>query len=434
MPEHETSTARPTANAPLVRAIDEAVEARRERAVGLLQALVRVPSETGEEGAVQSVVEAAFLERGLAVDRWEATPEEVEPHREHVGEQARYEGRPNVVGLRSGVGGGRSLLLNAHVDTVGAGDLEAWTHLPHSGVVEGGLLYGRGACDMKGGLVTHLVALDALSDLGIRLRGDVKVAATVGEEDGGLGAVSAILRGHTADAALITEPTDLKLVTAQGGSVMFRITVRGLSTHAASRGAGVSAFAKFVPIFEALVALERERNATLRHPLYDGLPNKVPVNVGVVRAGNWASTVPELLVAEGRFGLLPGEGLEDTKRLVRETVLSATERDPWLKQHPPKVEWFGGQFASSEVPADTPVALALAGAHQRVTGREPEIAGVTWGADMRHFVHLGGMPCVMYGAGDVSRAHGPDECIGIPDLLTAAKTVALLLADWCGVA
>jgi len=408
------------------------VDARWDQAVALLQDLVRAPSETGEEGAVQRVVEGAFLERRLAVDRWEATPEEVAPYREHVGEQACYEGRPNVVGLRRGAGGGQSLLLNAHMDTVGAGDLEAWTHLPHSGAVEGDLLHGRGACDMKGGLVTHLVALDALEAAGVRLRGDVKVAATVGEEDGGLGAVSAILRGHTADAALITEPTGLKLVTAQGGSVMFRLTVRGLSTHAASRGAGVSAFAKFVPLFEALAELERERNETLRHPLYDHLENKVPVNIGVVRSGNWASTVPELLVAEGRFGLLPGEGLAEVKALVRETILSTAERDPWLRENPPEIEWFGGQFAASEVPAHTPIAQALARAHVSVTGAAPAVEGVTWGADMRHFVHLGGMPCVMYGAGDVSRAHGPDEHISIPDLLTASKTVAHLLTDWCG--
>jgi acetylornithine deacetylase len=418
----------------LAEALDRAVENRRDAAVELLRGLVRVPSVTGEEGAIAPVVEGAFRERGLAVDRWEATPEEVAPYLEHVGEQARYWGRPNVVGLRSGVGGGRSLLLNAHVDTVGAGDPEAWTHPPHSGAVEGDLLYGRGACDMKGGLVTHLIALDALRSAGVRLLGDVKVAATVGEEDGGLGTVSAILRGHTADAALITEPTDLALVVAQGGSVMFRITVQGRSTHAATRGAGVSAFAKFVPIHEALVELERERNEALSHPLYDHLENKVPVNIGVVRSGDWASTVPELLVAEGRFGLLPGEELEDVKALVRERVLSTAGRDPWLREHPPRVEWFGGQFAASEVPADAPVALALARAHKSVAGKEPAVEGVTWGADMRHFVHLGGMPCVMYGAGDVSHAHGPDERIGITDLLTASKTVARLLADWCGLA
>lgn len=420
----------------LAEAIDRSVEARRDAAVGLLQALVRTPSVTGDEGAVQGVVEGAFRERGLAVDSWDATEGEMAPYREHVGEQARYEGRPNVVGVRAGdgTGGGRSILLNAHIDTVQNGDEAAWTHPPLSGEVVGDYLYGRGACDMKGGLVTHLLALDALDTLGVRLRGDVKVAATVGEEDGGLGALSAVLRGHTADAALITEPTHLKLVPAQGGSLVFRITVTGRATHAAARGVGISAFAKFVPIFEALMALEAERNETLRHPLYDHLANKVPVNFGVVRAGDWASTVPESLVAEGRIGVLPGEELAEVQELVLKRVAEVAGSDSWLREKAPEWEWFSGQFAPAEVPVDSPICEALKLAHENVTGRKPEVEGVTWGADMRHFVRFGGMPCVMYGAGDVGCAHGPDEHLSITDLLTAAKTVANLLVGWCGVA
>jgi acetylornithine deacetylase len=214
-------------DAGLAEAIGRTVEGRRDDAVGLLQALVRVPSVTGEEGAVQEVVERAFWERGLAVDRWEATPEEAGPYKVHVGEQKTYSDRPNVVGVRAGGGGGRSILLNAHVDTVEGGDPRAWTHGPFSGEIEGDLLYGRGSCDMKGGLVTHLAALDALGELGVELRGDVSVAATVGEENGGLGALSTVLRGYRADAALITEPTRLRLVPAQGGSLVFRLTVSG---------------------------------------------------------------------------------------------------------------------------------------------------------------------------------------------------------------
>ncbi|MCA1848365.1 MAG: M20/M25/M40 family metallo-hydrolase, partial [Actinobacteria bacterium] len=167
-------------DAGLAEAVGRTVEARRDDAVGLLQELVRVPSVTGEEGAVQEIVERAFRERGLAVDRWEATPEEIGPYRDHVGEQKTYSERPNVVGVRAGGGGGRSILLNAHVDTVEGGDPRAWTRDPFAGAIEGDLLYGRGSCDMKGGLVTHLAALDALADLGIELRGDVSVAATVG--------------------------------------------------------------------------------------------------------------------------------------------------------------------------------------------------------------------------------------------------------------
>ena len=411
-----------------------AVEARRGETVGLLQELVRVPSVTGEEGAVQEVVERLFRDRGLGVDRWEATAAEVEPYLEHVGAQPRFEGRPNVVGARKGGGGGRSILLNAHVDTVAAGAPAAWSRDPFSAAVDGDLLYGRGSCDMKGGLATYLAALDALDDLGVRLGGDVTVAATVGEENGGLGALSTVLRGYRAEAALIAEPTRLALVPAQGGSAVFRLTVAGHSAHAAVRDKGVSALEKFLPVLEELRALERERNAALRHPLYEHLQNKVPINFGVVRAGEWPSTVPESLVAEGRAGLIPGEELGPFKELVAERVRAVADGDPWLKEHQPELEWFGGQFAPAEVPAGAPIREAIARAHESVMGRKPDVEGVPYGADMRLFVLFGGMPCVMYGAGDVNFAHAPDEHVSISELLTAAKTIACLLADWCGVA
>jgi acetylornithine deacetylase len=419
-------------DAGLAAAIGRTVETRRDDAVELLQELVRVPSATGEDGAVQEVVERAFRERGLAVDRWEATPEEMSPYRDHVGEQKTYSDRPNVVGVRPGKGGGRSLLLNAHVDTVAGGDPAAWSCDPFSGEVEGDLLYGRGSCDMKGGLVTHLMALDVLADLGVQLRGDVSVAATVGEENGGLGALSTILRGYRADAALITEPTRLRLVPAQGGSLVFRLTVSGRSAHAAVRDKGVSALEKFILIFEDLAKLEEERNATLHHPLYEHLLNKAPISIGVVRAGNWASTVPESLVAEGRVGLIPGEEIEPFRELVAGRIAAVAERDPWLDENPPELEWYGGQFAPAEVPPDAPICEAVKHAHELATGEEPAVEGVPYGADMRLFIRLGGMPCVMYGAGDVNVAHAPDEHLSITELVTATKTVACLLTDWCG--
>ncbi len=418
----------------LVDAVAREVEARRDDAVRLLQELVRVPSTTGEEGAVQEKVEHAFRGRGLNVDVWEATAEETDPYRDHVGGQETYENRPNVAGVRRGRGGGRSLLLNAHVDTVAPGEPEAWVHDPLGGEVVGDRLYGRGSCDMKGGLVTHLAALDALEAVGVELLGDVTVTATVGEENGGLGALSAVLRGYHADAALITEPTRLRLVPAQGGSLVFRLTVPGRSAHAAVRDEGVSALEKFVPLFGALRELERERNATLSHPLYDHLENKVPINIGVVRAGNWASTVPEGLVAEGRVGLIPGEEVDVFKERVRERISGVAEGDPWLRENPPALEWFGGQFAPAEVPVDAPICEAVKRAHALATGREPVVEGVSYGADMRLFVRFGETPCVMYGAGDVRDAHGPDEHISIPDLVTATKAVAFLISSWCGVA
>lgn len=416
-----------------VKAISQTIDANRDAAIVMLKALVQAPSITGAEEPAQDVVENLFRARGLEVDRWEATPEEIEPYYWHVGEETLFEGRPNVVGRRSSSGNGRSILLNAHMDTVDYGDESLWTHPPLSGEIDGDLLYGRGSCDMKGGLVTYLMALSALDQLGIRLAGSVTIAATVGEENGGVGALSTILRGYRADAALITEPTKLALVPAQGGSLVLRLTIQGKSAHGAVRDEGVSAVEKFIPIFQDLLAFEKERNQSLQHPLYQHLSNKVPISFGVVRAGTWASTVPEELVAEGRIGLIPGEDVDDFRQIVINRIMAVADGDDWLREHRPEIEWFGGQFAPAETAVDAPISQAVMAAHARVTGSEPPVEGVPYGADMRLFTLLGKMDCVMYGAGDVRVAHHVDEHISITDLLTAAKTVAALLIDWCGV-
>lgn len=416
-----------------MNAISQTIDANRDAAVIMLRALVQAPSITGAEEPAQDVVENLFRARGLEVDRWEATPQEIEPYYWHVGEETVFEGRPNVVGKRTSSGKGRSILLNAHMDTVDYGDESLWTYPPLSGEVDGDLLFGRGSCDMKGGLVTHLMALGALDQLGIRLAGDVTIAATVGEENGGVGALATILRGYRADAALITEPTKLALVPAQGGSLVVRLTIQGKSAHGAVRDEGVSAVEKFIPIFQDLLAFEKERNESLQHPLYAHLSNKIPISFGVVQAGTWASTVPEELVAEGRIGLIPGEDVDEFRDAVLNRIMAVADRDDWLREHRPEIEWFGGQFAPAETPVDAPISQAVIAAHTLVTGSEPPVEGVPYGADMRLFTLLGDMPCVMYGAGDVRVAHHVDEHISITDLLTAAKTIAVLLVDWCGV-
>jgi acetylornithine deacetylase len=418
-------------NDELLARISRTVDERRDTIARLLVDLVAIPSVTGDEGAVQNRVEQEFRARGLEVDRWEATRDQMADYLDHVGEQQRWEGRPNVAGIRCGTGGGRSLLLNAHIDTVEPGDPATWTRSP-SGEIAEGRVYGRGSCDMKGGLVTHLAALDVLEALNIRLAGDVSVIATVGEENGGLGALSAALRGYRADGAVITEPTRLAAILACEGSIIFRLTVPGKSAHAAVRDEGVSAVEKFIPIFQDLQEFERERNASLNHPLYALHANKVPINVGIVHAGEWASTVPESLTAEIRVGFLPGEDLYEFWEVVQQRIMAVANHDPWLREHPPTMEWFSGQFSSAEASPDEPIVRALLAAHERVTGECPPIEGATYGADMRHFIRFANTPTIMYGAGDVTVAHHADEYIDIDELLTATKTLACLLVDWCG--
>ena len=156
-----------------IEELKQAIVARRALAIDLLRSFVAVPSVTGAEGAVQDVIQLAFSERELDIDRWEATAEQIAGYEDHVGFQETFAGRPNLAATRTGTGGGRSILLNAHIDTVENGERSTWTRDPNAGELVGDLLYGRGSCDMKGGLVTFLLALDALDALGVRLKGDV---------------------------------------------------------------------------------------------------------------------------------------------------------------------------------------------------------------------------------------------------------------------
>lgn len=424
----------PTNALDLRAAIARQVVADRDEIIAALQRLVRIPSVTGEEGAVQNVVAELMRDAGLEVDVWEPTAAELAPYAEHVGEFTTLAGRPNVVGTRRGAGGGRSLILNAHLDVVDAGDPALWQHAQYGGEVIDGNLYGRGSCDMKAGYITNHFALETLRRLGVRLRGDVFLESVISEEDGGAGALATILRGYRADGGIITEPTRLAAIAAQGGSLVFRLTVTGRSAHACVRDEGVSAIDKFWVLHQAMLAFEAERNATIDHPLYAPIANKIPINVGTIRGGNWPSSAPESLVAEGRAGLVPGETLEGFKAEFVAMLMDAAAADPWLRDHPPVIEWFSGQFAPAEVALDEPILGAIRAAHAFTTGAEPAVEAVTYGADMRHFVVFGDTPCIMYGAGDVRLAHFTDEHVPIADVLTAIETIALATAAWCGIA
>jgi acetylornithine deacetylase len=421
-----------TSPPPDAAAIDAAVEARRGDLIALVQRLVRVPSVTGEEGAVQQIVAEEMARLGLAVDVWEPSAGELAPYAEHVGAFETLAGRPNVVGTWKGSGEGRSLILNGHIDTVEPGDPSTWSSPAFDAAIVDGTIVGRGSLDMKGGVATHLIAVAALRDLGFSPGGDVYVESVISEEDGGAGALATILRGYRADGAIITEPTDLSVMTAHAGSLVFRVHIQGKSAHAAVRDEGVSAFEKFLPIFDGLNAFEVRRNAAIDHPLFAQFANKIPINIGVVRSGSWPSSVPEWLIAEGRAGLVPGEDLDTFKAELVEAVMQAAARDPWLAGHPPTVEWFSGQFAPAEIAADHPLARTVAAAHEQVTGSPATNSALTGGADMRHFILFGGTPCLMYGAGSVSLAHHADEAIVIDELITATKTIAASVVAWTG--
>lgn len=417
---------------PGAETIVSAVAARRDEIVRLLLDLIGTSSVTGNEGDVQRLIGRKLEEFGLEVDTFLSSEEEMADYVMHVGEQASYDDRPSIVAKRAGTGGGKSLMLAGHIDTVPVEDRSKWTYSPEGETV-GNRVYGLGSSDMKGGVVAAMIVPKILDDLGVRLKGDLLVNTVTGEEDGGLGTMSTILRGYRPDGIIITEPTDGQVNIASGGSLVFRITVTGKAAHGGNRNAGVSAIEKFVPIFQDLLAWEAERQRTVHHPLYDQFENKFPISVGMVQSGDWASTVPDKLVAEGRLGFIPGETIEGMMQSTRDRIAAVAEQDDWMRENPPLVEFFGGQFCAEEIAPDHELTLSTLAAHTTITGADTRISALTAGTDQRLWVHFTDSPALLYSGGVFAMAHQSDEYIEIDPLLETVAVLTQMTIDWCGV-
>lgn len=398
------------------------------------RALVRIPSWGGNEEPAQEFMAGLMARAGMEVDRWSICMEEVSAHPHYAAEIERKEAL-GVVGTLKGAGGGRDLILDGHVDVVPPGDEALWTHPPFAGVVEAGRLYGRGALDMKGPLAAGLFALDAVRRAGVRLAGTVHLFSVVGEEDGGMGTLASILRGYRAHGAVVLEPTGLVVAPAQAGCLNFQVRVRGRAAHGAVREEGVSALEKLFPVYRALQELEETRNRRLGgDPLFRRYATPFALCVGTVQGGDWASSVPDHVTVEGRLGVAPGEDPGAARRELADALAAAAARDPWLSEHPPELEWWGGRFLAARTDPSHPLVGALHGAATAVLGEERPLEGMTYGADMGLLANVAQVPTVLFGAGDIRRAHRPDEHVAVAELAAMARTLAVAAVRFCGVA
>jgi acetylornithine deacetylase len=396
--------------------------------------LVAFESWGGREIEIQQHVAALYRMAGLDVDCWEIDLGALSSHPAY-GIEIERERALGVVG-RWGGAEGPTLILNGHIDVVPAGD--GWTVPPFRGTqarsADGPALFGRGSADMKGAVACALHAVQAIQASGIRLAGSVLLHSVAGEEDGGLGTLAAIERGHVGDAAIVLEPTRLAVAPAQGGALSFRITLEGAAAHGALRTEGVNPIGKLARIWAALEALEARRTRRLRHPLFDGYEVPFPLSPGWVRSGIWPSSVPERLVLEGRYGIGIGESLADARADFEAAVAEAAGGDPWLASHPPKVEWWGARFEPAAIPVEHPLVGLVGDAFLSATGRKAPIEGMPYGADMHLLVNQAGIPTLLFGPGDIRTAHAPDEHVPIRELVEATRTIALAAVRFCGVA
>jgi acetylornithine deacetylase len=399
----------------------------RERMIADLRALVAIPSITGSETAVAAWAAEALGELGLAVEVVTPDPATIRADPDWPGEEMPRADLPVVLG-RAGRAGGRRLILSGHLDVVPPGDPATWTADPWAGEIRDGALFGRGACDMKGGVASILAAVRSLAATGTldRLDGELLVVLVPSEEDGGQGTLAAIRAGAVGDLAVITEPSTLDVVVAHAGAITFRLTVPGKAAHASQRREGVSALDKLFVLVGALEADEAARNAAETDPLMTALGLPYPTIVGIVSGGEWASTVLDRVVAEGRYGVRLGQTAGEAADELHAAIEAACAADPFLREHPATVEITGGRFGSARVASDHPLPVGLADAVEAVTGRRPALLGEPYGADMQMFVNVGQTPCVIFGPGDVRVAHSADEHVPLDEVEMCAR----VLVEW----
>ena len=413
--------------AQLERAVVEAVDPARIEAD--LRALVSIPSVTGDEEEVQEWLAAALRELELEVRHFDAGVEGIAADPAWPGAEMERSTLPLVIGrMGSGAfpeGVERRLILSGHVDVVPPGDPTTWAGAPFEPLVADGRLIGRGACDMKGGVASILGAVRALRAAGAPLDGELLVVFVPSEEDGGQGTLAAIRAGCTGDAAIIAEPTGLRIVVAHAGALTFRLTVPGRAAHASKRMEGVSALDKLMVLVRALEDDEVDRNASESNPLMVALGLPYPTIIGKVWGGEWASTVLDRVVAEGRYGVRLGQTAREAAEDLRIVIERAAAADPWLRDHPPILEFTGGRFDSAEVPADHPLPTGLAEAMLDAVGSEPLRVGEPYGADMQLFVRQGDTPTVLFGPGSVADAHAANESVPLDEVVACARALAL---------
>ena len=413
---------------PLEQAAVDAVDAGR---LGReLLAILAIPSVTGSEEAVQDAMAGLVEGSGLKLERVATDPAAIRADPDWPGSEMDRTSLPVVIG-RAGPTGGRRVVVLGHVDVVPVGDESLWHSPPWVPTERDGSIYARGAVDMKGGVIAGLAAvraaLAAIRDSGGQLSGEILFVSVPSEEDGGGGMLAAIRAGVTGDAAVIPEPTSLELVTAHAGAITFRLTITGKAAHASTRREGVSALDKLTVLMDALAADETVRNAAETRPRLAALGLPYPTIIGKVVGGEWASTVIDRIVAEGRYGVRLGDTWQQAEVELRAVIAGACAADPWLRDHPAQVELVGGLFSSAEIADDHPLPVALAGAIEDVLGRRPAFMAEPYGADMRLLMREGATPTVIFGPGRPEVAHAPNECVPLDEVVACARALAVWL-------
>ena len=425
----DTATLNPLSEAQII----DAVAAQRDEAVALLCELVAQPSLLGDEAGAQALMRREFERNGLRVHEFAIDEDKLRDHPGYSPSIIPYAGRHNVVGIHQPVGPvrGKSLILNGHIDVVPVGTAAMWASPPFEPRIDGDKLYGRGAADMKAGIVAYTLAFRALQRLGYEPAAPVYLQSVVEEECTGNGALACLVAGYTADAALIPEPGE-GVMTAQMGVMWLTIDVYGVPVHAAYAHTGVAAIAFANHLVDALRELETDWNRpAMRHACFAGHAHPINFNLGRIAGGEWTSSVPTHCRVDMRLGFYPGRTPAEVRAQVEAHLKAAYAAHPQHGSVRYDISYQGFQAQGLVVDTTQPVIGQLMQCHHDIAGAEAPMFASTATTDVRFFHLYGNIPSTCYGPHGAD-IHGIDEWVSISSLQRVTAVLALFIARWCG--
>lgn len=409
-----------------------AVDALFADIVDFTMRLVAQDSTLGNEAAVLQVMEDELVRLGHRPIRVAIEPETLAGHPGFAPVPWSYDGRYNVVATRPADGiDGKSALFNGHLDVVSPEPIELWQQDPFVPVEKDGWLYGRGAGDMKAGVAAMTYAVKAIEIAGMGLNAPVTIETVIEEECSGNGALACRHAGHDADAILIPEPFGPTILISQMGVAWFKVTVTGVPKHVLDTHSGVNAIEKCYPLLLALRRLEKDLNRK-RHPVFEGMVNPANLNIGIIKSGDWPSTVPARAEFHCRIGFFPETTFEKIRQKVTQAVANAAAEDVWLAANPPDVEFYGFRSEGHSLDVNRPAFRLLSDCQRSLAGRPAEPFISTCTTDLRSFVHFGQGQATCFGP-VAENIHAENERVRIDSIIHTAKVYALFLARWCGI-
>jgi acetylornithine deacetylase len=416
------------------RAILEAVEALRDDGVRMLERLVRCPSTLGNEQSALAEMARIYEGIGLQPRRVPTDPSALAAHPGFSPPLIGYEGRDNVVAVHTPrERKGRSLALQGHVDVVPEGAADMWLTPPYEPAIRDGRMYGRGAGDMKAGIVSYVTAFRALRLAGLQPAAEVQMQSVIEEECTGNGALAAMLALPRTDAVIIPEPGPglPAMYSAEVGVVWAWVTVSGRPAHVRDMQAGLNAIKAANAIAARFEDYQAEMNRAERiHPSFRGVNHPVNVNFGTIEGGEWNSSVPTRARIGMRVGVMMGYTAAQTKADIERLVAEAAQ-DPALKGATVKLEFKGFMADPCVFDMNAPIVTMAKQHFADVSGgflRDYPATGLT---DGRFFTLYQDTLVACFGP-DAQEIHGIDESVGLDSMHDITRTIALTMAQWCG--